>query len=67
MASGHVNRTYRPNTWLHRPSLRRKVFPCQLGAVHTWLLLNPRASHLLMRATTTAVNTPMELSASQSF
>jgi len=19
MASGHVNRTYRPNTWLHRP------------------------------------------------
>jgi hypothetical protein len=22
MASGHVNRTNRPNTWLHRPSLR---------------------------------------------
>src|SRR3979490_615091 len=21
MASGHVNRTYRPNTWLHRPML----------------------------------------------
>ena len=22
MASGHVNRTYRPNTWLHRPILQ---------------------------------------------
>ena len=29
MASGHVNRTYRPNTWLHRPTLqtRRKSLP----------------------------------------
>jgi hypothetical protein len=36
MASGHVNRRNRPNTWLHRPTLRREVFPCQLGAVHTW-------------------------------
>ena len=36
MASGDVNRTQRPNTWLHRPSLRREDFPCQLGAVHTW-------------------------------
>src|SRR6267378_2575001 len=36
MASGHVNRTYRPNTWQHRPSLRREVFSCQPGAVHTW-------------------------------
>ena len=36
MASGHVNRTNRPNTWLHRPSLRREDFPCQPGAVHTW-------------------------------
>ena len=35
MASGHVNRTNRPNTWLHRPSLRREKSPCQLGAVHT--------------------------------
>ena len=26
----------RPNTWLHRPSLRREDSPCQLGAVHTW-------------------------------
>jgi len=38
MASGHVNRTYRPNTWQHRPSLRREVFSCQPGAVHTWHL-----------------------------
>jgi hypothetical protein len=33
MASGHANRTQRPNTWLHRPSLRREERPCQLGAV----------------------------------
>jgi hypothetical protein len=32
MASGHVNRTNRPNTWLHRPSLRRDDSPCQPGA-----------------------------------
>ena len=38
MASGHVNRTQRPNTWLHRPRLRREDSPCQLGAVHTWPL-----------------------------
>jgi hypothetical protein len=36
MASGHVYRAERPNTWLHRPSLRREDFPCQPGAVHTW-------------------------------
>jgi hypothetical protein len=36
MASGHVNRTQRPNTWLRRPTLRREDSPCQLGAVHTW-------------------------------
>jgi hypothetical protein len=36
MASGHVNRTNRPNTWLHRPATQREDFPCQLGAVHTW-------------------------------
>jgi len=36
MASGRVNRTDRPNTWLHRPSLQREDSPCQLGAVHTW-------------------------------
>ena len=24
MASGHVNRTNRPNTWLHRPMLLRE-------------------------------------------
>ena len=36
MASGHVNRTDRPNTWLHRPSLQREESSCQPGAVHTW-------------------------------
>jgi hypothetical protein len=36
MASGHVNRTKRPNTWQHRPSLRREDSSCQTGAVHTW-------------------------------
>jgi hypothetical protein len=36
MASGRVNRTYRPNTWLHRPCLRREDFSCRPGAVHTW-------------------------------
>jgi hypothetical protein len=36
MASGHVNRIKRPNTWLHRPTLQREDSPCQLGAVHTW-------------------------------
>ena len=38
MARGHVNRTDRPNTWLHRPMLQREESPCQLGAVHTWPL-----------------------------
>ena len=41
MASGHVNRTNRPNTWLHRPAKRRDDFPCQLGAVHTWQKASP--------------------------
>ena len=36
MASGHVNRARRPNTWLHRPSCKREENPCQRGAVHTW-------------------------------
>jgi hypothetical protein len=36
MASGHVNRANRPNTWLLRPSLLREEIPCQPGAVHTW-------------------------------
>jgi hypothetical protein len=39
MASGHVNRTKRPNTWLHRPASKREEKPCQLGAVHTWQIV----------------------------
>jgi hypothetical protein len=27
MASGHVNRTERPNTWLHRPTCVREEKP----------------------------------------
>ena len=47
MASGHVNRTNRPNTWLHRPATRREDSPCQLGAVHTWhIAANPNAQNL---------------------
>ena len=49
MASGHVNRINRPNTWLHRPMLRREVLTCQPGAVHTWHLadVSPAAECLL--------------------
>src|SRR5262245_9336388 len=33
MASGHVNRTHRPNTWLHRPTGNCEEKPCPLGAL----------------------------------
>ena len=36
MASGHVNRANRPNTWLHRPICKREESSCQIGAVQTW-------------------------------
>ena len=36
MASGHVNRINRPNTWLLRPDAQRAKSSCQHGAVHTW-------------------------------
>jgi len=42
MASGHVNRINRPNTWLLRPGLRRAESPCQRGAVHTWHMASIR-------------------------
>jgi hypothetical protein len=45
MASGHVNRAKRPNTWLHRPSLQREESSCQLGAVHTWHVASISAAH----------------------
>jgi hypothetical protein len=36
MASGHVYRTERPNTWPHRPMLLSEDSSCQSRAVHTW-------------------------------
>ncbi len=42
MASGHVNRIYRPNTWLHRPILQnvKKALansePSTHGTFRTW-------------------------------
>ena len=54
MASGHVNRAKRPNTWLHRPATRREDSPCQLGAVHTWHLATFRWAAELGRYQTRA-------------
>ena len=42
MASGHVNRTERPNTWLHRPMLQNvkkalaNTEPSTHGTFRTW-------------------------------
>src|SRR5215467_5350328 len=36
MASGHINRANRPNTWLHRPAANVKKSLANSGAVHTW-------------------------------
>ena len=43
MASGHVNRAERPNTWLHRPSLRnvKKALANTEVAVGTEITLRP--------------------------
>ena len=51
MASGHVIRTNRPNTWLHRPATRREDFPCQPGAVHTWHVADVNALPINVRFT----------------
>src|SRR5262245_48820464 len=59
MASGHVNRTNRPNTWLHRPTCKREEKPCQLGAVHTWqisLQKSPRRKAPCALAPNTSLN-----------
>ena len=40
----------RPNTWLHRPSLRREESPCQSGAVHTWHLASVIAAQRHVRS-----------------
>jgi hypothetical protein len=36
MASGHVYRARRPNTWPLRPTPQSEDSTCQPGAVHTW-------------------------------
>jgi hypothetical protein len=43
MASGHVNRVKRPNTWLHRPMLQnvKKVLANPEVAVGTEITLRP--------------------------
>ena len=45
MASGHVNRANRPNTWLLRPPAAREESSCQPGAVHTWPIAPVAAVH----------------------
>jgi len=45
MASGHVNRANRPNTWLLRPMLQREDSSCQPGTVHTWPWLCKNAKY----------------------
>jgi hypothetical protein len=41
-----------PNTWLHRPMLRREVLTCQPGAVHTWHQADQVTGALLRRELT---------------
>jgi hypothetical protein len=36
MASGHVNRTQRPNTWLHRPACDVKILLANLELSANW-------------------------------
>ena len=49
MASGHVNRTKRPNTWAHRPMLHagKKLLPTRsrphMGDQRTWVRRSPRS------------------------
>jgi hypothetical protein len=56
MASGHVNRTYRPNTWLHRPIADMKL---PGGSTVTWEFTHPSdsksavSSHLTQNASDT--------------
>jgi len=47
MASGHVNRAKRPNTWAHRPMLQ------------TWRKLLPTRSRPHMREKRTRVGRPL--------
>jgi hypothetical protein len=43
MASGHVNRVNRPNTWPHRPSCKREKKPLPMGSRPHMALFGPAA------------------------
>jgi len=47
MASGHVYRARRPNTWPLRPPPQSEDSPCQPGAVHTWPFASFRGDAVL--------------------
>src|SRR6476620_5019066 len=55
MASGHVNRIYRPNTWLHRPMLQnvKKALansePSTHGTKRTWRDVRLESASLIGR------------------
>ena len=49
MASGRVNRTKRPNTWLHRPMLQTSRKLLLTRAVHTWHKVDLLRSHTDVR------------------
>ncbi len=57
MASGHVNRIYRPNTWLHRPMLQnvKKALansePCEVPTASSNVRIWKRSGkHLLVQS-----------------
>jgi len=59
MASGHVNRIKRPNTWLQRPMLQnREESSCQTGAVHTWHIASFRFYNISGAQRTLASRSP---------
>jgi hypothetical protein len=64
MASGHVNRTQRPNTWLHRPTLRRDPLANSEPSTHgPWSLgdsreVAKRTSEFSLGGPTRALDTP---------
>jgi hypothetical protein len=56
MASGHVNRTQRPDNGCTDQNCNREETPCQLGAVHTWHLADIRNLRGISQASSDATN-----------